>query len=117
MMKPPAMTNSTKMPLAVTRLTVHNARTWLLPVRSGVDRTVWPRASMTGCTADLATHIRNSLIALRIWPGMSNTPRSSSVPFPADGSGDGMPPGGVGPGDGAGTAGGVGDGGLVGGAG
>src|SRR5437763_12276328 len=112
-MKPPAMTNSTKIPLATTRLVVQIACTCGLPVRSGVDSTVWPSASITGLSPVLAIHARKSLIALRIWPGMSNNP-GSSEPSP-DG---GVQPGGVGPGAGDGVPGaGAGDGLPVGGAG
>src|SRR6266508_895829 len=110
-MKPPAMTNSTKMALAVTRLVVQMVLTWSLPVRSGVDSTVEPSVSRTGLRPVLAIHAMKSLIALRIWPGMSNRPGSLSV------LSDGMPPGGVGPGAGAGVPGGCGDGGAVGGGG
>src|SRR5205823_551657 len=110
--KPPAMTNNTKIPFATTRLVVQIACTCGLPVRSGVDSTVWPSASITGLSPVLAIHARKSLIALRIWPGMSNNP-GSSEPSP-DG---GVQPGGVGPGAGDGVPGGVGDGLPVGGAG
>src|SRR5437773_10606205 len=112
-MKPPAMTNSTKMPLATTRLVVQMACTCGLLVRSGVDSTVLPSASSTGLSPVLAIHAMRSLIALRIWPGMSNSP-GSSEPSPGDG---GVQPGGVGPGAGDGVPGGVGDGLPVGGAG
>src|SRR6266508_3777458 len=76
MMKPPAMTNSTKMALAVTRLVVQMALTCGLAVRFGVDRTVWPSASRTGLRPVFAIQAMKSLIALRIWPGMSNRPGS-----------------------------------------
>src|SRR6266568_2101860 len=102
MMKPPAMTNNTKMALAVTRLVVQMALTCGLAVRFGVDSTVWPSASRTGLRPVLAIQAMKSLIALRIWPGMSNSPGSLLL------SGDGMPPGGVGPGAGDGVPGGVG---------
>src|SRR5437764_14842667 len=106
------MTNSTKMPMATTRLVVQVAWTCGLVVRSGVDNTGWPSASITGLSPVLATQAMKSLIALRIWPGMSNSP-GSSEPSP-DG---GVQPGGVGPGAGDGVPGGVGDGLPVGGAG
>src|SRR4051812_7837356 len=109
-MNPPAMTNSTKMPFAVTRLVVQNALTCAFAVRSGVDNTVWPRVSMTGFNPVFAIHSRKSLIALRICPGMSNSPGSSSPE--SDG---GVQPGGVGPCVGAGVLGAVGVGVLVGG--
>src|SRR2546430_1314530 len=112
-MKLPAMTNSTKMPLATTRLVVQMACTCGLLVRSGVDSTVLPSASITGLSPVLAIQAMKSLIALRIWPGMSNSP-GSSEPSPGDG---GVQPGGVGPGAGDGVLGGVGDGLPVGGAG
>src|SRR5690349_15280938 len=113
------------MPFAATRLVVHIALTCALPVTSGVDSTVVPRASMTGRRPVMATQSRNSLIALRICPGMSNMPGSPSSVVGAgagDGAGDGAggddgtggvgpPGGGVGIGDGTPGAGvGVGDG-------
>src|SRR2546430_5472936 len=101
MMKPPAMTNSTKMALAVTRHVVQMAWTCGLAVRFGVDRTVWPSASRTGLRPVLATQAMKSLIALRIWPGMSNRPGSLLL----SGAG-GVQPGGVGPGAGDGVPGG-----------
>src|SRR6266508_1041017 len=76
MMKPPAMMNSTKMALAVTRLVVQMALTCGLSVRCGVDSTVWLSASRTGLRPVLAIQAMKSLIALRIWPGMSNIPGS-----------------------------------------
>src|SRR6266511_1614572 len=100
MMKPPAMTNSTKMALAVTRLVVQMALTCGLAVRFGVDRTVWPSASRTGLRPVLAIQAMKSLIALRICPGMSNRPGSSLL----SGAG-GVKPGGVGPGAGDGLGG------------
>src|SRR6266508_2817678 len=110
MMKPPAMTNSTKMALAVTRLVVQIALTCGLAVSFGVDRTVWPSASRTGLRPVLAIQAMKSLIALRIWPGMSNSPGSLLL------SGDGeVNPGGVGPGAGDGVPGGAGVGFPVGG--
>src|SRR6266511_2406567 len=112
MMKPPAMTNSTKMALAVTRLVVQMALTCGLAVRFGVDRTVWPSASRTGLRPVLAIQAMKSLIALRICPGMSNRPGSSLL----SGAG-GVKPGGVGPGAGDGVPGGVGAGVPVGGGG
>src|SRR6266702_4882416 len=112
MMKPPAMTNSTKMALAVTRLVVQMALTCGLAVSLGVDSTVWPSASRTGLRPVLAIQAMKSLIALRIWPGMSNSPGSLLL----SGAG-GVQPGGVGPGAGDGVPGGVGDGLPVGGGG
>src|SRR6266511_1388182 len=106
-MKPPAMTNNTKIPFATTRLVVQIACTCGLLVRSGVDSTVLPNASITGFSPVLAIQARKSLIALRIWPGMSNSPGSSSEPSPGEG---GVQPGGVGPGAGDGVPGGDGDG-------
>src|SRR5690348_14848839 len=85
------------MPFAAIRLVVHIALTCGLLVISGVDKTVEPRASITGRRPVLATHSRNSLMALRIWPGMSNMPGSPSSVVGA-GAGDG-------PGDGAGVGG------------
>src|SRR2546429_1668815 len=111
-MKPPATTNSTKMALAVTRHVVQIALTCGLAVRFGVDSTVWPNASRTGLRPVLAIHAMKSLIALRIWPGMSNSPGS----LLSSGAG-GVQPGGVGPGAGDGVPGGVGDGLPVGGGG
>src|SRR5438874_3841848 len=112
MMKPPATTNSTKMAFAVTRLVVQIALTCGLSVSFGVDSTVWPSASRTGLRPVLAIQAMKSLIALRIWPGMSNNPGSLLS------SGDGgVQPGGVGPGAGDGVPGGVGDGLPVGGGG
>src|SRR6266536_1675416 len=100
MMKPPAMTNSTKMAFAVTRLVVQIALTCGFSVSSGVDSTVWPSASRTGLRPVLAIQAMKSLIALRIWPGMSNSPGSLLS------SGDGgVNPGGVGPGAGDGVPG------------
>src|SRR5256885_13653241 len=99
MMKPPAMTNSTKMALAVTRHVVQIALTCGLAVRFGVDRTVWPSASRTGLRPVLATQAMKSLIALRIWPPMSNNPGSSGED-PAGSAGPDDPPGRAGPGDG-----------------
>src|SRR3954447_16838611 len=86
------------MPFATIRLVVQTAFTCGLPVMSGVDSAVLPRAFMTGCRPVLATHNRKSLMALRIWPGMSNMPGSS--PPPSVGAGDGDEPG-----DGAGVGG------------
>src|SRR6266487_4208923 len=101
MMKPPAMTNSTKMAFAVTRLVVQIALTCGFSVSSGVDSTVWPSASRTGLRPVLAIQAMKSLIALRICPGMSNRPGSSLL----SGAG-GVKPGGVGPGGGGGRPGG-----------
>src|SRR3954449_6105615 len=91
-MKPPAMTHSTKMPFAATRLVVQIACTWGVLVSSGVASTDLPSASITGLKPVLAIQPRKSLIALRTCPGISNPPGSSSEPLP-DGSGDGTPPG------------------------
>src|SRR6266511_2490073 len=98
MMKPPAMMNSTKMALAVTRLVVQMALTCGLSVRCGVDSTVWLSASRTGLRPVLAIQAMKSLIALRIWPGMSNRPGSLLLSG-AGGVGDGLPVGGAGIGD------------------
>src|SRR6266545_5653105 len=100
MMKPPAMMNSTKMALAVIRQVVQMALTCGLSVSFGVDRTVWPSASRTGLRPVLAIQAMKSLMALRIWRGMSNIPGSLLLSGAGIGDGVGLPGGGDGDGDG-----------------
>src|SRR5262249_36524280 len=106
-MNPATTTNSTKTPFAATSMVVQRAFTWPLPVSAGVDSTVAPRASTTGVRPVAATHSRNSFIACRTCPGMSNSP---GPPPPSSGDGTygagGVQPGGGGPGVGDGVPGG-----------
>src|SRR5690242_15297702 len=77
-MNAPTTTNNTKTALAVTRHVVQIALTCGLFVRSGVDRTVVPSVFMIGVRLASIIQAKKSLIALRIWPGMSYQDGSSS---------------------------------------